>query len=49
MVAEALAIDEASNTDLWRKAINKEMARVKVAWTTREDGLTPQQARDGNA
>jgi hypothetical protein len=30
-VAEALAIDEASNTGLWRKAINKEMARVKVA------------------
>jgi hypothetical protein len=25
------------------------MARVKVAWKTREDGLTPQQARDGNA
>jgi hypothetical protein len=50
MVAEALAIDEASITDLWRKAINKEMARVKVAWKTREDGLTPaQQARDGNA
>jgi hypothetical protein len=25
------------------------MAKVKVAWKTRDDGLTPQQARDGNA
>jgi hypothetical protein len=43
-IEEALAIDAASDTDLWRKAINKEMARVKVAWKTCDDGLTPQQA-----
>jgi hypothetical protein len=47
-VAEALAIDEASNTDLGAKLINKEMAKVKVAWKTRDDGFTPQQARDGD-
>jgi hypothetical protein len=31
-VEEALEIDRTMNTDLWRKAINKEMSRVKIAW-----------------
>jgi hypothetical protein len=34
------------NTDFWRKAINKEMSRVKIAWKT-DDGHTPQQVREG--
>jgi hypothetical protein len=46
MVEEALEIDKATNTDLWRKAMNKEMAKVKIAWKT-HDGLMPQQAREG--
>jgi ribosomal protein L31E len=45
-VEEALKIDRTTNTDLWRKAINKEMSRVKVAWKTL-DTSTPQEARDG--
>ena len=45
-VKEALDIDRATNTDFWRKAINKEMSKVKVAWVT-HDGLTPQDIRDG--
>ena len=40
-VKEALDIDWITNTDFWRKAINKEMSKVKVAWVT-HDGLTPQ-------
>ena len=46
-VKEALEIDSTTNTDFWRKAINKEMAKVKVAWKT-HDGHTPQQVREGN-
>ena len=34
------------NTDFWQKAINKEMSRVKIAWTT-HDGYTPQQVWEG--
>jgi hypothetical protein len=46
-VEEALDIDKATDTDFWRKAVNKEMAnKVKIAWKT-NDGLTPQQARQG--
>jgi hypothetical protein len=45
-VKEALEIDKATNTDLLRKAVNKEMAIVKIAWKTHE-GLTPQQAQEG--
>ena len=30
-VEEALAIDEETGTDFWRKALAKEMAKVKVA------------------
>jgi hypothetical protein len=35
-----------TNTDFWRKAINKEMSRVKIAWKT-DDNHTPQQVREG--
>jgi hypothetical protein len=45
-VEEALEIDRTTNTDLWRKAINKEMSRVKVAWKTL-DANTPREVRDG--
>ena len=31
-VEEALAFDEETGTDFWRKAPGKEMAKVKVAW-----------------
>jgi hypothetical protein len=31
-VEEALQIDEETNTDLWRKALAKEMSKVRVAW-----------------
>jgi hypothetical protein len=43
-VAEALEIDRLLGTDLWMRAINKEMAKVKVAWEARED-LTPEEVR----
>jgi hypothetical protein len=45
-VEEALEIDRTTNTDLWRRAINKEMARAKIAWAT-HDGCTPQDVREG--
>ena len=45
-VDEALAIDEETGTDFWRKALAKEMAKVKVAWRT-VDGVSPAQARTG--
>jgi hypothetical protein len=32
--------------DFWRKAVNKEMAKVKIAWVT-HDGHTPQQVWEG--
>jgi hypothetical protein len=47
-VEEALEIDRTTNTDFWRKAINKEMTRVKVAWAT-HDGHTPREVREGKA
>ena len=47
-VQEALAIDEETNTDFWRKALGKEMSKVKVAWTAVE-GVTPEQVRTGQA
>jgi hypothetical protein len=46
MVEEALEINKAMNTDLWRKAVNKEMAKVKIAWKA-HNGYTPQQAQEG--
>ena len=36
-VEEALAIDAETNTDYWKKAIDKELKNVKVAWESRED------------
>ena len=33
-------------TDFWRKALNKEMSKVKVAWEAR-DGITPDDVRNG--
>jgi hypothetical protein len=46
IVEEALEIDWLMNTDFWKKAINKEMAKVKIAWAT-HDGHTPQQIQKG--
>ncbi len=43
-VEEALAIDEETGTDFWRKALGKEMSKVKVAWKSAE-GVTLEQAR----
>jgi hypothetical protein len=45
-VKEALEIDRTMNTDFWKRAINKEMAKVKVALKT-HDGHTPQQLWEG--
>ena len=45
-VKEALEIDQATGTDFWRKALNKEMSKVKVAWEARE-GITPEDVRSG--
>jgi hypothetical protein len=45
-VEEALAIDKETRTDFWRKALGKEMTKVKVAWTS-ADGVTPKQAQTG--
>ena len=45
-MAEALEIDRLVGTDLWTQAINKEMAKVKVAWEARDD-LTPEEVRAG--
>jgi hypothetical protein len=47
-VEEALLIDNKTNTDFWRKALTKEMSKVKVAWRT-EHGYTPKQVRTGKA
>jgi hypothetical protein len=47
-VAEALEIDRLVGTDLWMWAINKEMAKVKVAWEACDD-LTPEEVRAGKA
>ena len=47
-IKEALEIDRASYTDFWWKAINKEMSKVKVAWTV-HDAHTPQQVHKGTA
>lgn len=47
-VEEALQFDKESGTDLWTRAINKEMAKVKVAWKVYE-GHTPNEVREGKA
>ena len=35
--AEALRIDEETGTDFWRKALEKEQRKVRVAWEVRDD------------
>ena len=40
-VQAALDIDERTGTDMWRKAIEKEMRNVKVAFDVRDDGKVP--------
>ena len=35
--AEALQIDKETGTDFWRKAIEKELRKVKIAWEVRDD------------
>ena len=40
-VEQALEIDQRTGTDLWRKAIEKEMKNVQVALDVREDGQVP--------
>jgi hypothetical protein len=47
-VEEALQIDEETGTDLWRKALGKEMSKVKVAWKVADD-YSPDQVRAGKA
>jgi hypothetical protein len=47
-VEEALQIDRETGTDHWRRAINKEMQRVKVAWQACED-LVPEDVQAGKA
>jgi hypothetical protein len=42
---ETLEIDRTTNTDLWHKAINKEMTKVKVAWKTHE-AYIPKEVQD---
>ena len=45
---DALQIDKISGTDFWRKLINKEMSKVKIAWKVK-DGHTPSEARAATA
>jgi hypothetical protein len=40
-VKEALEIDRVTNTDFWRKAVSKEMTKVKIAWATHDDWTHP--------
>jgi hypothetical protein len=47
-VEEALQLDDETNTDLWRKALAKEMSKVKVAWRSVDD-YTPEQVCTGKA
>ncbi len=43
-VDKALKIDNATGTQFWENALNKEMKKAKVAYTE-VDGCTPEQAR----
>jgi hypothetical protein len=40
-VEEALAIDERTGTNFWRKAIEKEMKNVRIALKISDDGVIP--------
>jgi hypothetical protein len=46
LVEEALEIDRITSTDHWRKALNKEMLKVKVAWNAK-DSITQEDIRSG--
>ena len=43
-----MQIDNITGTDSWRKAINKEMSKVKISWKI-DDGHTPSEARAATA
>ena len=45
---EALQIDKIAETGFWRKAINKDMSKVKIAWKV-DDVNTPSEARAATA
>ena len=45
---EALQIEKITGTDFWRKGINKEMSKFKIAWKV-DDGHTPNEARSETA
>ena len=45
---EALHIDKITGTDFWRKAINKEMSNINIAWKV-DDEHTPNEARAATA
>jgi hypothetical protein len=47
-VDEALALDRQAGTDFWQKAIDKEIAKVKIAWEVREN-LSKEDCRAGKA
>jgi hypothetical protein len=47
-VEEALEINRVMGMDHWRKALNKEMLTVKIAWNAK-DGITPEAVRSGKA
>jgi hypothetical protein len=46
-VTEALEIDKETGTDYWRKALNKEMSKVKVAWKRHDGDVKPEDVRQG--
>jgi hypothetical protein len=45
-VEEALEIDRQMGTDHWQRALNKEMAKVKVVWNAHDD-ITPDDVQSG--
>ena len=47
-VEEALQIDAEMKMDHWRKALNKEMSKVKAAWKW-HDGCTPDDTQSGRS
>ena len=46
-VEEAYRLDKENGNDFWQKAIEKEMARVRVAFKLWKEGATAEQARKG--
>ena len=43
-----MQIDNITGTDFWRKAINKEMSKVKIAWKV-DNGHIPSETRAATA